>query len=188
MYRFNGYCKGAKIANFTTSATGVIKSQGEPRGRANGGFLGVDRSLSDNLDNNLDKTSGIWHLSMGLTLVEDHPVDTTVDNSYYEDQPSQQQFQETSRTRLGGGYKWNVSMDVAACGTVQWPQGQYGGHSSSGYNNLTRDWTKVGTQGCDGWTFDVYGIQGYYYTYYPPPVYVEQIDIVTNYYTVWDFF
>lgn len=190
MYRFNGYLKGAKIANFT-SATGVIKSAGEPRGRANGGYLGVNRTLSDNIDNNVDKTSGIWHMSMGLKLVENHPVDTTVDNSYYEAQPPEERFQETSSTYLGGGYTWNVAYIVSNCpGTVTWPQGDYGGHSASGYSGgLSRKWTAFGDQNnCIGWTFDVYGIQGYYYTYYPPPVYVEQIDIVTNYYTVWDFF
>jgi hypothetical protein len=192
MYRFNGYLKGAKITNFT-SASGVIKSAGEPRGRANGGFIGVDRSLSDNLDNNVDKTSGIWHMSMGITLVEDHPITTIVDNSYYEPQPSEQRFEQTSRTYLGGGFVWNPisTAERERCGVVTWPSGPYGGISSSGYESLNRDWTKVGMSGpdnCDGWIFDVYGIQGYYYTYYPPPVYVEQLDEVTNYYTVWDYF
>ena len=186
MYRFNGGIKGSKRTNVRSTA-GHINSVGPPRGRHNGGYLGVNR-LNDNLDNNVNKTSGIWHLTTGLKFVEDHAITEVVDNSYYQNQPSQQVFNETSRTVLGGGYKWNVGMDLAACGTVMWPQGSMGGVNTSGYAQSGRTWTKIGTQGCDGWTFEVYGVQGYYTTYYPPPVYVEQFDNVTNYYDVWDYF
>jgi len=186
MYRFNGGIFGYKVQNIETEP-GYIKSAILPRGRHNGGYIGAGERLSDNLDDNVDKTSGIWHLSTGLKFVENHAITTEVDNSYYESQPPQQAFQETSRTFLGGGYTWNP---YSACPSVMWPQGSMGGHSGAGYAGGTqRDWTSFGSSAtCTYWSFDVYGINGYYYTYYPPPVYVEQIDIVTNYYDVWDYF
>lgn len=190
MYRFNGGIIGTKVTNVKTTS-GYITSVGGARGKHNGGYIGTER-LSDNLDNNVNKTSGIWHLSTGLRFVTNHPVDTTVDNSYYQDQPSEQRFQQTGSTYLGGGYQWNIAYVRANCPgkSVQWPQGDYGGHSAAGYTGgLSRTWTTIGDQNnCESWVFDVYGISGYYYTYYPPPVYVEQIDIVTNYYDVWDYF
>jgi hypothetical protein len=189
MYRFNGGIKGSKVTSVKSTA-GYINSLGEARGRHNGGYLGVNR-LTDNLDDNVDKTSGIWHLTTGLKFVEDHAVTEVVDNSYWEPQPSEQRFQQTGSTRLGGGYQWNVSYVRTNCPgkSVQWPQGSYGGHSSAGYNNLSRTWTTIGhSNACESWVFDVYGISGYYYTYYPPDVYVEQFDNVTNYYDVWDYF
>ena len=186
MYRFNGGIKGSKVTSVRSTA-GYINSLGEARGRHNGGYLGVNR-LTDNLDDNVDKTSGIWHLTTGLKFVEDHAVTEVVDNSYWQSQPSEQRFQETSRTRLGGGYQWNPH-SKATCPGDMWPNGSYGGISSSGYNSLSRDWTFIGSQSnCSNWIFDVYGISGYYYTYYPPDVYVEQFDNVTSYYDVWDYF
>jgi hypothetical protein len=188
MYRFNGGIFGYKVQNIET-APGYIKSAILPRGRHNGGYIGAGERLSDNLDDNVDKTSGIWHLSTGLKFVENHAITTEVDNSYYENQPAQQAFQETSRTFLGGGYQWNPH-NKTQCPGAMWPNGSMGGHSGSGYaGGAQRDWTSFGSAStCTNWTFDVYGINGYYYTYYPPPVYVEQIDIVTNYYDVWDYF
>ena len=91
MYRFNGGIKGSKRTNVKSTA-GHITSLGEARGRHNGGYLGVKR-LSDNLDDNINNTSGIWHLSTGLKFVEGHAITEVVDNSYYQDQPSQQIYQ-----------------------------------------------------------------------------------------------
>ena len=186
MYRFNGGIKGSKRAN-VRSTEGHINSVGQPRGRHNGGYLGVNR-LSDNLDDNVNKTSGIWYLTTGLKFVEDHAVTEVVDNSYYQDQPSQQVFNETSRSTLGGGYQWNPH-NKTQCPGAMWPNGSMGGVNTSGYAQSGRTWTFIGSQGnCSNWIFSVYGVQGYYSTYYPPPVYVEQFDNVTNYYDVWDYF
>lgn len=183
MYRFNGGIRGRKVSNWKT-AVGYIKSAIQPRGRHNGGFLGVDR-LSDDLDENVNKTSGIWHLSTGLKFVESHAVVTTVDNSYYQQQPPEQRWNQTGSTRLGGGYQWNPH-NKTDCPGPMWPQGSYGPH---GGGNLSRTWTTVGqAAGCQNWVFDVYRAQGYYYTYYPPAIYVEQIDTQTTYHSVWDYF
>ena len=186
MYRHNGGVKGVKRtasqSGMWTAAKGVI------RGRSNGGFMGVDMRSAD-LQQNVNKLSGIWPLHGTKFVPNGASVTTTtqVDNSYYTYPPSYQSFVVTSSTTLGGGYKWNVSMDLAACGTVMWPQGDMGGHSGS---NLGRTWTKVGTTGCDGWTFSVQSQTGYYQTIYPDPVYNEQIDTVTTttQYNVWDWF
>tara|TARA_X000001036_G_scaffold141529_1_gene134383 strand:- start:890 stop:1456 length:567 start_codon:yes stop_codon:yes gene_type:complete len=187
VYRHNGGIKGKKR---TASQGGMLSgAKGVIRGRSNGGFMGVEMRSAD-LQDNINKLSGIWPLHGTKFTPNGASVTTTstVDNSYYRQDPPYQAFQETSRSRLGGGYKWNVSMDLAACGTVQWPQGPYGGLGS--LSNLQRVWTKVGTQGCDGWTFDVVTVGGYYYMVYPDPVYVQQFDEVTTttQYNVWDWF
>tara|TARA_B100000214_G_scaffold215604_1_gene156639 strand:- start:178 stop:741 length:564 start_codon:yes stop_codon:yes gene_type:complete len=186
MYRHNGGYKGIKR---TQSQGGFFNAaKGRIRGRSNGGFMGVEMRSAD-LQQNINKLSGIWPLHGTRFVVNGASITTTetVDNSYYRQDPPYQAFQQTGSTTLGGGYKWNVSMDLAACGTVTWPQGSMGGHTGS---NLQRSWTKVGTQGCDGWTFDVIQVSGYYYTVYPDPVYVEQFDEVTTTteYNVWDWF
>ena len=186
MYRHNGGVKGKK----RTASQGGMKTmaKGRIRGRSNGGFMGIEMR-SENLQDNINKLSGIWPLHGTKFTPNGASVTTTstVDNSYYRQDPPYQAFQVTSTTVLGGGYKWNVSMDLAACGTVMWPQGPFGGHSGG---SLGRNWTKVGTSGCDGWTFDVTRSEGYYYTVYPDPVYVEQFDEVTTttQYDVWDWF
>lgn len=186
---FNGGIRGSRISRPATTAATISAGSIVPRGRKNGGILG-ERQVTNNLDNNINKTSGIWDLD-GLVLI-DHDITTTqtIDNSYWEYPPPYQAFAETSRTYLGGGYKWNVSMDLTACGTVMWPSGDYGGHTYGGAGGVSRTWTKVGTTGCDGWTFDVYGVDGYYYTEYPDPIYHEVIEYqdVTTTYKVWDFF
>lgn len=188
MYRHNGGVKGKKRGDASqsgmwTAAKGII------RGRSNGGFMGVDMRNND-LQDNINKLSGIWPLHGTKFVPNGASVTTTstVNNSYYTYPDPYEAFQETERNRLGGGYKWNVSMDLAACGTVTWPQGPYGGLGS--LSNLQRVWTKVGTTGCDGWTFDVVSVGGYYYTVYPDPVYNEQFDEVTTttQYNVWDWF
>ncbi len=186
MYRHNGGVRGKK----RTASEGGMKTmaKGRIRGRSNGGFMGIEMR-SANLQDNINKLSGIWPLHGTKFTPNGASVTTTstVDNSYYRQDPPYQQFVVTSSTTLGGGYKWNVSMDLAACGTVMWPQGDMGGHSGS---NLVRTWTKVGTSGCDGWTFSVQQQSGYYQTVYPDPVYVEQFDEVTTttQYNVWDWF
>lgn len=183
MYRHNGGYKGSK------NAVGGMRSLTSPRGYANGGYFGETRR-STNLDENALKISGIWKLS-GTQLVSNHEVITQVDNSYYCNPPSENQFCQTGETYLGGGYQWNIAYVRANCPgkEVQWPQGEYGPHSPGGYEYLSRTWTTIGVmENCESWVFDVYGVSGYYYTYYPPPVYVEQIDNVYNYYDVWDFF
>ena len=186
MYRHNGGVKGTKR---TASQGGMLSgAKGVIRGRSNGGFMGVEMRNA-NLQDNINKLSGIWPLHGSKFTPNGASVTTTttVDNSYYRQDPSYQAFQVTSTTLLGGGYKWNVSMDLAACGTVMWPQGSMGGHTGS---NLQRQWTKTTTNGCDGWTFNVNQQAGYYYTVYPDPVYVEQFDEVTTttQYNVWDWF
>jgi len=186
VYRHNGGVRGKK----RTASEGGMKTmaKGRIRGRSNGGFMGIEMR-SANLQDNINKLSGIWPLHGTKFTPNGASVTTTstVDNSYYRQDPPYQQFVVTSSTTLGGGYKWNVSMDLAACGTVMWPQGDMGGHSGS---NLVRTWTKVGTSGCDGWTFSVQQQSGYYQTVYPDPVYVEQFDEVTTttQYNVWDWF
>jgi len=189
MFRWrNGGVRGARL----TSNSNRITSAFQPRGRANGGIIG-ERRIESNLDNNVAKTSGIWSID-GLVLV-DHDVTTTtvVDNSYWEYPPSYEAYAETSSTYLGGGYTWNVGAVANNCGLPTWPQGPYGGHSSSGYNGgLRRQWTDTTYDAatCDGWTFDVYGSSGYYYTVYPDPIYHEDITYVdtTTTYRVWDYF
>lgn len=177
MYRFNGSIKGVKV----TGTSGLIQSIGQPRGRKNGGIIGNDR-LDTNLDNNVNKTSGIWDLG-GLVAVNHDIVTVQVtDNSYYTSQPSYQAFQETSRTYAGGGYRWFPSAASDGCGQPTWPDGSF--------SQYTRVWTQVGSVNCSGWIFDIYDVQGYYYTVYPPPIYTEDIvytDITTTY-KVWNFF
>ena len=186
MYRHNGGYKGTKR---TQNQGGFFNaSKGRIRGRSNGSFMGVEMRSAD-LQQNVNKLSGIWALHGSKFTPNGASVTTTstVDNSYYTYPPSYQAFYVTSQTTIGGGYKWNVSMDLAACGTVMWPQGSMGGHTGS---NLQRQWTKTTTNGCDGWTFNVNQQTGYYYTVYPDPVYVEQFDEVTTttQYNVWDWF
>ena len=192
---FNGGIRGRRISRPAATAATISAGNIVPRGRKNGGILG-ERQVNDNLDNNVNKTSGIWDLD-GLVIVDHDVVTTTVvDNSYWEYPAPYDAFQETSRTYLGGGYIWNPisTAERERCGVVTWPSGPYGGHSSSGYTGgLSRDWTKVGMSGadnCDGWRFDVYGSNGYYYTVYPDPIYHEDITYVdtTTTYRVWDFF
>lgn len=186
MFRwFRGGLRGAKAANSSR-----IKSVAQPRGRANGGILGASQ-IDSNLDNNVNKTSGIWSID-GLVLV-DHDVTTveTIDNSYWEYPPSYQDFAETSRTYLGGGYEWNPH-PKAQCPGDMWPQGSMGGHSGAGYaGGAVRQWTSYGNQStCENWYFDVYGANGYYYTVYPDPIYHEDITYnnVTTTYRVWNYF
>jgi len=185
MYRHNGGYKGLK------NAVGGVRSATSARGYANGGYIGdLRRTDSADLSANVGKVSGIWKLS-GTKFVEQYEVTTEQDNSYYCQPPQETAFCQTGCTYLGGGYTWNVAAVVNACpGYVTWPQGDYGGHSSSGYAYLSRKWTDTtyDPATCDGWTFDVYGVSGYDYNYYPPPVYVEQIDIIYNYYDIWDYF
>jgi len=182
MFRWrNGGVRGAKIG---TSSR--ILSADQPRGRGNGGIIG-NRRIDSNLDNNVNKTSGIWDID-GITLVS-HNVTTTetVDNSYYEYPPPYEDFAETSRSYLGGGYRWFPGADATNCGMPTWPDGDMGGHSGS---NLQRTWTQVGSVNCSGWIFDVYQVNGYYYTVYPAPIYHEVIENiqVTNTYSVWNYF
>jgi hypothetical protein len=179
MYRHNGGVRGTKLTS------GGILNSSRPRGRYNGSIIGPDL-LDTDIENNTT-LSGIWNMH-GIKFVDDLEVTTTVDNSYYEQQPSEQRFQETGRTRLGGGYQWNPH-PKAQCPGDMWPNGDYGGHSAAGYNNISRSWTTIGqASNCSNWIFDVYGISGYYYTYYPPDIYIEQIDTVIEYFDVWDFF
>lgn len=190
---FNGGIRGSRISRPATTAATISAGNIVPRGRKNGGILG-ERQVTNNLDNNVNKTSGIWDLD-GLVLI-DHDVTTTqtIDNSYWEYPPPYEAFQQTSSTYLGGGYQWNVAYVRANCPgkSVQWPQGDYGGHSAAGYTGgLSRTWTTIGnSNNCESWVFDVYGIDGYYYTEYPDPIYHEVIEYqdVTNTYKVWDFF
>lgn len=182
----NGGVRGSRL----TSNSNRITSAFQPRGRNNGGIIG-ERRIDSNLDNNVAKTSGIWNID-GLVLV-DHDVTTTtvVDNSYWEYPAPYQAFNETSRSYLGGGYQWNPH-NKTACPGAMWPNGDYGGHSSSGYNGgLSRSWTFIGDQSnCSNWIFDVYGSSGYYYTVYPDPIYHEDITYVdtTTTYSVWNYF
>lgn len=180
MYRHNGGIRGSKIT------TGGIKNASTPRGRYNGSFFGTDL-LDADIKNNTT-LSGIWNIH-GIKFVENLEVTTTVDNSYFEEQPSEQRFQQTGRTLLGGGYEWNPHPKVDCPGDM-WPQGTFGGISSAGYaGGLERTWTFIGnSSNCSNWVFDVYGVSGYFYTYYPPPIYIEVIDTVTEFFNVWDFF
>jgi len=175
VYRHNASFKGLKVASETD---GGIRKSILPSGRSNGGFIG-DRRRSTNLASNKDKISGIWPMS-GLL-----PAITTIDEGYYTYPPPTQQWGIQGSTATGYGGKWNVNVDLAACGTSLWPSGPYGGAPPApppGYNG--RQWTKVGHQGCDGWTFAIVAYYGTYTTVNPPAVWnANNVD-----YPVWDFF
>jgi len=176
--RNRGY-KGTKVSS------GGIRPLSSNSGYGNGGFFGKKR-IDTNIQNNIDNTSGIWRLSgMKFTTAT---LETEIDNSYFEEQPSEQRWEETNRVFDSGGYKWNTGLTDAPCNLPLWPSGSKGG--VTGYDRTFRDWTKIGSDEdtCDGWTFDIYGLTGYFYTFYPDPIYVEDITIVTNDYDVWDFF
>lgn len=181
MYRHNGGVRGKK----RTASQGGMKTmaKGRIRGLSNGGFMGVDMR-SENLQDNINKLSGIWPLHGTKFTPNGASVTTTttVDNSYYTYPDPYQAFQETSRTYAGGGYRWFPGADAANCGMPTWPDGAY--------HSYTRQWTQVGSVNCSGWIFDIYVVQGYYYTVYPDPVYNEQFDQVTTVteYDVWDWF
>ena len=110
---------------------------------------------------------------------------TTVDEGYYTYPPTYQQWNITSSTPTGYTGKWNVNVDLSACGTTTWPQGSYGGAPPAtppSYNG--RSWTKVGHQGCCGWDFSIVEHSGSYTTVTPDPVWNDNdVD-----YPVWDFF
>ena len=176
MYRHNGGIRGSKLVG----NSGIISAE-QPRGRKNGGIIGNDR-LDTNLDNNVNKTSGIWDLGGFVAVNHDIVTVQVTDNSYYTYPDPYQAFQETSRTYAGGGYRWFPGAEATNCGMPTWPDGSFG--------NYTRQWTQVGSVNCSGWIFDIYDVQGYYYTVYPPPIYTEDITYtdVTTTYIVWDIF
>lgn len=184
MYRHNGGVRGKKAANNFVSA---IKSVELPRGRMNGGILGGggrgDR-LSDNLEENIDNTSGIWDIN-GLVLIdEDVTTVVTVDTSYWRDDPPYQVWNETSRWVVATGV-WYTGCQSAPCGSI-WGCG--GDQRSAG--NAGSTWTHIGGGCSDPWTYEAYSASGYYSTYDPPPVYVSQSEqqSSTSTYRTWNFF
>ena len=178
MYRHNASLKGG-TGNYSRSDTaGGMRRASNPSGRTNGGFIG-DRRRSGTLASNKNKLSGIWPIS-GLL-----PAITTVDEGYYTYPPSYQQWNITSQSPTGHSGKWNVNVDLSACGTTTWPQGSYGGAPpATPPNQRGRSWTKVGHQGCCGWDFVIVTYYGSYTTITPDPVWNDNdVD-----YPVWDFF
>lgn len=188
MYRHNGGLRGKKAANNFVS---TIKSLELPRGRMNGGILGgggTGDRLSDNLEDNVDNTSGIWDID-GLVLVdEDVTTIVTVDTSYYRQDPPYQVFNETSRTVHVTGYWYTGCPDGigAPCNSIWGCQGDL---RSSG-NNGAHSWISFGSGCSNPWVYEAYNTYGYYSMYTPPPVYVPQSEqqSSTTTYKVWNFF
>ena len=188
MYRHNGGVRGKKAANNFVSA---IKSVELPRGRMNGGILGGggngDR-LSDNLEENINNTSGIWDVN-GLVLIdEDVTTVTTIDTSYWRDDPPYQRFVETSRYVIATG-PWYAQCSSPPCGD-KWGCG--GRQTQAG--NAGFKWTYHGSgaaNACsDPWIYEAYQKVGYYTTVDPPPVYVTQSEeqSTTTTHRTWNFF
>ena len=184
MSRYNGGVKGVRISD----ALG-IRSLSKNRGKGNGGYVGITRR-SSNLDNNVDKLSGIWRGPGAKTV--SHDVTTTVDNSYYEYPPPYEQFVQTGWYTRVTGWEWNPYQN-SGCSGDMWPSSgnnsMYGTLSPIYGGSLTMSWTGFGDSStCTNWTYTIYEQTGYYQTVYPPAIYHEQIDTVTTTYTVWDFF